>query len=123
MIRLFLASLLPSLLALLTLPAWALSPSDRPALHQNRPAQDDPAETVAIKGSSFDRSSVSVRAGESVQWTNADERDHAIVADKGEFKSGTIKPGKSWTRTFDKAGTFKYHCSLHPRAKGTVKVE
>ena len=125
MLRLFLASFLPSLFALVALPAFAFSPAAAPAL---RPAlqQEKPAATVTIKGGSFAPAAVTIKAGQTVRWDNKDDRDYSIVADDKEnagFRSGTLKPGKSWSHAFEEAGTFKYHCSLRPRAKGTVRVE
>ena len=120
MIRLFLAALVPSLLAVIMLPA--LAESSRPV--QDRPPPLPPvAATVGINSSSFEPASVTIKAGETLGWQNASDRDHQIVADDKQFKSGTIKPGKTWSFTFQTAGTFRYHCALHPRAKGTVKVE
>ena len=116
MIRLFLAALLPSLIAAITLPALGQ--------RQERPQQaPEPKGKVSVLDSEFKPDLVSIAVGESVRWTNQSERDHKIVAEKDAFAAGTIKAGKTLTRTFEKAGTFKYYCSLHPRAKGTVEVK
>lgn len=122
MIRLFLAALFPSLLAIIMLPTLALS-GGRPELQQRRQPPPAVDATVAIQGSKFVEASIQITAGQTVGWTNASDRDHEVIADKGEFKSGTIKPGKSWIFTFERAGTYRYHCALHPREKGVVKVE
>ena len=120
MIRLFFAALIPSLLAVIMLPT--LAESSRPL--QDRPPPLPPvAATVGINASSFEPASVTIKAGETVGWENSSDRDHQIVADEKQFKSGTIKPGKGWRHTFESAGTYRYHCALHPRAKGTVTVE
>ena len=39
------------------------------------------------------------------------------------LQSGAIKPGESFTQTFDKAGTFEYFCEFHPNMKGTIVVK
>lgn len=131
MIRLFLASLLPSLIALIALPALARSGADRPVVREPIAEQDRRQEkqakladaTVNITDSAFNPAKTSIRVGQTVEWTNGDERDHQVSADKGAFKSGTIKPGASFSHKFDKAGEFKFHCPLHPRAKGTISVK
>lgn len=120
MIRLFFAALLPSLLAVIMLPALALS--SRPPVQQRQPPTPPVAATVGIGASSFEPAEVAIRAGETVRWENASDRDHQIVAEEQAFKSGTIKPGKTWSYTFPSPGTYRYHCALHPRAKGSVKV-
>ena len=121
MIRLFFAALLPSLLAVIMLPA--LAHSSRPPVQQRQPPVPPAAASVGIGPSSFDPAAVTIKPGETVAWENSSDRDHQIVADEQHFKSGTIKPGKSWRHTFESPGTYRYHCALHPRAKGTVKVE
>ncbi len=49
--------------------------------------------------------------------------NHTVVADNGEFKSGDLGQGATFTFKFDKAGTYPFHCSIHPSMKGTVVVQ
>jgi plastocyanin len=128
MIRLFLASLLPSLIALVALPALALTSADRAVVRHELSQPQGGAQVTAdaviqIQGSAFRPASVTIRVGQTVAWTNVDDRDHAVVGDRNEFRSGTIKPGQSWQNRFDRAGTYNFHCPLHPRARGVVRVE
>src|SRR5690242_9419218 len=78
---------------------------------------------VEIKGMKFDPGTIKVKAGETVTWTNNDDRDHTVTADdpKG-FKSGNIKRGETFEQKFAKAGKYAYSCSYHPRMKGIVVV-
>ncbi|WP_366513134.1 plastocyanin/azurin family copper-binding protein [Methanoregula sp.] len=39
------------------------------------------------------------------------------------FSSDTLQTGASNTRTFTPAGTYTYHCSIHPSIKGMVIVQ
>jgi plastocyanin len=34
-----------------------------------------------------------------------------------------MNPGATFTRTFPSAGTFQYHCTIHPGMVGTVTVQ
>jgi plastocyanin len=125
MIRLFLAALLPSLLAFLTLPVLAFSSADRPAVRlQERNIQQAIAADISIKDASFDPSEEEIKVGETVRWTNQSNRDHriVIVREKEKIQSPVIAGGKTWTRKFTTAGTYEFHCAYHPRAKGTLKV-
>jgi len=83
-----------------------------------------PANTVAvaIKGG-FDPASVDIHPGDTMQWTNHDDRDHDVLAADGSFDSGNLKSGQSWSRTFPAAGSYPYSCALHPREKGVVNVK
>jgi plastocyanin len=78
--------------------------------------------TVQIKRSAFSPASVTINQGDSVTWTNTDTINHQVVANNGSFASPILGPGKSWTRTFARGGTFRYHDSLKPSLKGTVVV-
>jgi plastocyanin len=78
---------------------------------------------VVMKGFAFDPASVTIKVGESVTWTNQDPTNHTVTADKGEFKSSDIANGATFTFKFDTAGTYAYHCSIHPSMTGTVVVQ
>jgi plastocyanin len=79
---------------------------------------------VSIKGFAFSPADVTIKVGETVTWTNEDSATHTIAADNGGFtNSGDIAQGATYSTTFDKAGTFPYHCSIHPNMKGTVTVQ
>ena len=45
-----------------------------------------------------------------------------MVANNGSFVSPTIAPGKTYTHTFNTAGTFNYHDALHPSLTGKIIV-
>jgi plastocyanin len=66
---------------------------------------------------------ISVSVGGSVTWTNNDATTHTSVANAGAWNSGSIAPGGQFSMTFPSAGTFPYHCSLHPGMVGTVTVQ
>ena len=78
---------------------------------------------VAIAGLQFTPATVTVHVGDTVVWTNNDDRDHSVVAADKSFKSANIKSGQKFEFTFTKPGAFVYGCSYHPRMKGTVVVK
>jgi plastocyanin len=80
-------------------------------------------KAVAIKATGFSPASVTIATTDAVKWTNRDTKNHQIVANNGSFASAVIKPGKSYTHTFNTAGTFGYHDALHPTLKGKVVVK
>ena len=55
-------------------------------------------------------------------WTNDDSIPHTVTADDSSFDSSGLVQGKTFSFTFDKAGTFAYHCSIHTTMTGTVVV-
>lgn len=78
---------------------------------------------VVMKNLAFDPATVTIKVGESVIWTNQDSANHTVVADNGEFKSADLANGATFSFTFEKAGTYPYHCSIHPSMKATVVVQ
>ena len=80
-------------------------------------------DAVTIKNFAFGPASLSVAAGSTVTWTNDDSAAHTATADDGSFDSASIAPGSTFSQTFDTAGLFAYHCSIHPNMKATIEVQ
>ena len=78
---------------------------------------------VSINEMKFNPPSLDIKPGDTVRWTNDDDRDHTVSASDGSFKSGNLRSGDTFEHTFQKAGKFSYACSYHPRMKGTVNVK
>jgi plastocyanin len=83
------------------------------------------AATISVKiaGGAFSPAKVTVDSGDVVEWTNNTSANRQIVADEGNFASGKLKPGQSYSFAFKTAGTYAYHDGLHPSVKGTVVVQ
>jgi plastocyanin len=79
---------------------------------------------VTINNYQFSPKSIAVKPGTTITWTNKQEDDdHTVTADNGSFDSGVIQHnGGTAQLTFDTAGTFAYHCKIHPTMHGTVVV-
>ena len=80
------------------------------------------ANTVNIVNMSFSPSNLTVVAGTTVTWTNSDAMDHTVTSDTGLFDSGDISDHKTYSRMFSTAGTFSYHCTIHPGMLGKITV-
>lgn len=78
---------------------------------------------LQIKNSSFSPASVHVSVGTTVTWSNADMMAHTVTSSDGSFNSGDLQPGKSFSYTFKKPGTYSYICNYHPSMQGTVIVD
>jgi plastocyanin len=64
-----------------------------------------------------------VAAGGTVVWMNNDNTTHTATSDGRVWDSGPIAPGGTFSQTFPTAGTFPYHCSIHPGMTGTITVQ
>ena len=83
--------------------------------------------TVEMLTLTFSPATVTIKAGDSVTWTNV-TGIHNVMANDGSFTSGAPQSGNwSFTRTFNTEGTFGYFCIVHGTAtvgmRGTVIVE
>ena len=78
---------------------------------------------VAIDDLKYSPNSLKVKKGDTVVWTNGDDRDHTVTADDASFTSKKIASGDTYERKFAKVGKYKYHCDYHPRMKAIVVVE
>jgi len=81
------------------------------------------ATAVKIANFAFDAPSVEVAVGATVTWTNNDSAAHTVTADDGSFDSGSLATGATFSFTFTKAGTFTYHCAIHPKMIATIVVK
>jgi plastocyanin len=84
------------------------------------------ANAIAIKNFAFSPATLTVKAGTTVTWTNSDGTSHTVVSDTGApvaFTSPPIANGASFLFTFTQAGTYPYHCSIHPSMTGTIVVQ
>ncbi len=79
--------------------------------------------SVTIKDFEFGPATVTVTVGGTVTWTNNGPSTHTVTADDGSFNSGDLTVGKTFSQTFNTAGTFSYHCSIHPFMTATVVVQ
>lgn len=83
-------------------------------------------KNVVMKDIMFKPATISVAKGDTVTWKNDDTTNHDVTADDKSFSSGdagNIAPGDTYKNTFDKAGTFKYVCTIHPGMEGEVVVK
>jgi plastocyanin len=72
----------------------------------------------------YEPNPVTVTAGKAVRWDFKDAGNaHSVTADDNSFDSQLLDAGKSCTITLKKAGTVKYHCSIHAPMVGTVEVK
>ena len=81
----------------------------------------NPASTAAIQVSP---SSVSIKKGDKVtwKWTQGGVPHNVTPARGGAGSATSSKKGFTYTKSFPKAGSFSYVCTLHSGMKVTVKV-
>jgi plastocyanin len=75
------------------------------------------AVTVTMSDTRFGPGTVHVQRGGTVTWSNTSQMVHTVSG--AGFDSGNIAAGATFSRTFDRAGTYDYHCKPH-KAAGMV---
>ena len=80
------------------------------------------AARVVAKDLAFKPSKVRLAAGGTVTWEFKDgATPHNVTADDKAYASNNESSG-TYSHTYDKPGTYKYTCTIHPAMKGTVVV-
>ena len=95
------------------------------ALSTGAYAADSAPNTVTINNFAFAPATLTVAPGTKVVWNNKDDEPHTVMSADGgvTFKSPALDTDDSFTFTFDKPGTYKYFCSIHPHMVGTIEVK
>jgi plastocyanin len=78
-----------------------------------RAADAGEVRRVEVIDNVFTPEVVRLPVGGVVEWTNDGRSPHTVVADGGAFDSPLLEPGDTFFFTFEQAGAFTYHCSLH----------
>ena len=77
---------------------------------------------VSITNFSFVPNVIEITAGQAITWTNDDGAPHAIAYRDGSPGARSMMPGETFTRVFDRPGSYDYNCSFHSFMTGRVVV-
>lgn len=85
---------------------------------------DPAANEVYIQNMAFAPATITVTVGTTVKWTNQDGVAHTVTSDTGSttLNSGSINSKGVFSFMFMSAGTYNYHCAIHPGMTGKVVV-
>ena len=93
--------------------------------------------TSTHTGGNFDPPSITIKVGQTVKWIVSSDSElphwisndpasdlkHEGVSGPEVFDSGLLKPGDSFSHTFNKAGVYKYVCPLHAGMTGEIDAK
>jgi plastocyanin len=79
--------------------------------------------SIAIRNFMFEPMSLVVAAGAKVTWKNFDGEPHTIHSIDDAFRSGALDQNDTFSFQFDKPGTYRYVCSIHPQMVATIVVK
>jgi plastocyanin len=98
------------------------SPTPDPAPTPAGTAVSIPMGAETLGNRAFAPDDVEVAVGGTVTWVNNDRTSHTSTSNQSGWDSGSIAPGRQFSKTYTAAGTFSYHCAIHPGMVGTVTV-
>jgi plastocyanin len=80
--------------------------------------------SVSIAGFAFAPAAIQVSPGAVVSWTNSDNTNHTVTfSDASVGATAAFASGSKTLSMPSVAGTYAYHCSIHPAMTGTVEVK
>ncbi|MGI0045540.1 MAG: cupredoxin domain-containing protein [Nitrososphaeraceae archaeon] len=98
-------------------------------------SQNETSSVVIVPGSSspfngqfYVPNAVTVSPNSSVSWTNHDTSSHTITSGdfttgpSGQFDSGLLNTGATFTHQFATPGVYSYYCTIFPFMSGVVNV-
>ena len=98
------------------------TPSPAPTPGGPSSAVTIPMGAQVLGNRAFNPGDSEVAVGTTVTWTNTDTVSHTSTSDASGWDSGIISPGRQFSFTYQTAGTFPYHCAIHPGMVGTITV-
>jgi YVTN family beta-propeller protein len=77
---------------------------------------------ISIANFAFMPGVATVARGTNVTWSNDDGSPHAVAFKDQSPGAKSLLPRETFSRAFDKAGTYEYFCSFHPYMTAKVVV-
>ncbi|MGE3076271.1 MAG: plastocyanin/azurin family copper-binding protein [Dehalococcoidia bacterium] len=106
--------------------APAATATQPPAPTATQAAPQPKTVTVQLGDQSYNPSSLTIRAGDTVQWQWGGDIPHSVTS-RGGFTSDPagIKSSGSYSFTFAAAGVYEYFCQVHEASgmTGTITVQ
>ena len=114
--------------------APSAAPAEPTAAASEAPASEAPAAAaceksaaggevdVSIEGFAFSPADITASVGQTITFTNGDSAPHTATLDDGSCTTANLSQGGSEGLTFNAAGSYPFHCNVHPDMKGTITV-
>lgn len=80
------------------------------------------SRVTATAGLAFDPNAISIPAGDTIYYTFASVQHNVVFDTQGNPGDVPNTVNATVKRKFPTAGTFNYHCSIHPSMTGTITV-
>ena len=101
-------------------PTPSTTPSPTPAPVGPSSSVTIPVGAATLGRGAYTPDDLSVAVGTTVTWMNSDAVAHTSTSDTPGWDSEIVAPGGQFSFAFPTAGTFSYHCAIHPGMIGTI---
>jgi plastocyanin len=102
--------------------AAAAASAQAPAASACKETTDAGAVAVEIIDFSFKPADVAAKVGQVIAFKNTGAKPHTATLDVGSCTTPNITTGNSDGLVFSAAGTYKFHCAIHPKMTGTIVI-
>lgn len=88
--------------------------------------EEEKTYDISIQNSTFSPENLTLKIGDTVIWTNQEKTPHTLTSSAGglaEISSKMLDQDQKYNHTFQRAGTFHYHCTLHRDETGIIIVK
>lgn len=86
------------------------------------PSTDAGTVAVSIEGFAFSPSTVAASVGDVIEFTNGDSASHTATLDDDSCTTDGIGSDETGALIFSEAGSYPFHCRIHPDMKGTFEI-
>jgi plastocyanin len=77
---------------------------------------------ITIADFAFKPADITIAPGQTITWTNKDGAPHGLEYQDGAQGTDLLLPGASFSRHFERPGSYGYVCPIHPYMSGHVVV-
>ena len=102
-------------------PSTAASQAPSAAAGPCAPSSAAATVPVTIEGFAFP-GTISAKVGDVIGFTNQDGASHTATLDDGTCTTEGLGKGETGSLVFSAAGSYPFHCRIHPDMKGTIEI-
>jgi len=81
-----------------------------------------PTVAAAMQNTAFSPSKIQAKVGDVIGFTNKDSIQHTATLDDGSCTTDIVAGGATAALSFTAAGSYPFHCKIHPNMTGTIEV-
>ena len=81
-----------------------------------------PTVAAAMQNTAFNPTTIQAKVGDVIGFTNKDSIQHTATLDDGSCTTDIVAGGATAALTFTAAGTYPFHCKIHPNMMGKIEI-